>query len=84
MTPFGDRAGYAGALYSLMQLGGGAVISSIATFLPDKNPVAIGLTICFCGICAWLRIASVITSFFCIKSEHHLATIEVSKKLDGQ
>lgn len=38
-APFGKLAGYAGALYSCMQIGGGAVIGSLVAYLPDTNQI---------------------------------------------
>lgn len=40
-TPFGHIAGYAGSLYSFMQLGGGAVVGWLASFLPKDQPNAL-------------------------------------------
>jgi Bcr/CflA subfamily drug resistance transporter len=44
MEPFGDIAGYAGSLYSFMQLSGGAVIGSLMAHLPDSNQLALGVS----------------------------------------
>lgn len=37
ITPFGKIAGYAGATYSALQIGGGAVIGTLAAHVPDAN-----------------------------------------------
>lgn len=42
-TPFGHIAGYAGSLYSFMQLGGGAVVGWLASFLPKDHPKSLAL-----------------------------------------
>lgn len=44
-TPFGHMAGYAGALYSCFQLGGGAILASLLAHLPNQNSYA--LAACF-------------------------------------
>jgi len=42
-TPFGKIAGYAGSLYSFMQLGGGAIIGSMTSFLPSNSPLPLAM-----------------------------------------
>ncbi len=49
MTPFGNKAGYAGSMYSLFQMGGGGVVSALVAFLPDTNPIPLGMVYCLCG-----------------------------------
>lgn len=53
-TPFGTIAGYAGALYSFMQLGGGALIGSLTSFLPASSPLPLAILFLLSPICAWL------------------------------
>ncbi len=53
-TPFGHIAGYAGALYGAMQIGGGAVITGLISLLPDSNQITLGLTIVLTTIIAWI------------------------------
>ena len=43
ITPFGDIAGYAGPLYSLLQLSGGAVFATLVAHLPDHNSIPLAL-----------------------------------------
>lgn len=43
--PFGHIAGYAGALYSFMQLGGGAFIGWLCSFLPTHSPLALSIVL---------------------------------------
>ena len=54
MTPFGKSAGYAGAIYSLFQLGGGAIVSAFAAYLPDQTPVPLGLCLLVCGLLSYV------------------------------
>ena len=53
-TPLGHIAGYAGAAYSFMQLGGGAVISGIAAHLPHTNPLALGSIFILAPLASWV------------------------------
>jgi DHA1 family bicyclomycin/chloramphenicol resistance-like MFS transporter/DHA1 family 2-module integral membrane pump EmrD-like MFS transporter len=53
-TPFGHIAGYAGALYSFFQIGGGAVMGSLAAFLPDENQIPLAGLFIFCPVLAWI------------------------------
>ncbi len=53
-TPFGKIAGYAGALYGALQIGGGAVISEILTYLPNYNQVPLGVLFFVASVSAWL------------------------------
>jgi DHA1 family bicyclomycin/chloramphenicol resistance-like MFS transporter/DHA1 family 2-module integral membrane pump EmrD-like MFS transporter len=52
-TPFGDIAGYAGALYSFMQLGGGAVIGTVMAYLPAHNQIPLAWVMIICSLLAW-------------------------------
>lgn len=60
-APFGHIAGYAGALYSFMQLGGGALLGWISAFLPQGNPIFLSLLwgasvlVCFFIFYGWLK-----------------------------
>ncbi len=58
-TPFGHIAGYAGALYGAMQIGGGAVITGLTSFLPDHDQSALGVVIVGAALLAWLILESV-------------------------
>ncbi|HSW72997.1 MAG TPA: multidrug effflux MFS transporter [Chlamydiales bacterium] len=53
-TPFGKIAGYAGGLYSFMQLGGGAVLGSLMSYLPSKNQVPLALVKIICSALSWI------------------------------
>lgn len=59
-TPFGDIAGYAAALYSFIQIGGGAVIGSFAAFLPDDNQFPLALIFILCPALSYLIYRKVI------------------------
>ena len=53
-TPFGTIAGYAGSLYSFMQLGGGAIIGNATTFLPANCQLPMAVIFIVSPILAWL------------------------------
>jgi DHA1 family bicyclomycin/chloramphenicol resistance-like MFS transporter/DHA1 family 2-module integral membrane pump EmrD-like MFS transporter len=53
-APFGKIAGYAGALYSFLQLGGAAVVGSIAAYLPDTNQVPLAIIFIMAPLLAWI------------------------------
>lgn len=53
-TPFGKIAGYAGALYGFMQVGGGAVIGGIISHLPAANQIPLALVMLIASLLAWL------------------------------
>lgn len=53
-TPFGHIAGYAGSLYSFMQLGGGALIGSLTTWLPANSPLPMAIIFIVSPILAWI------------------------------
>ena len=42
-TPFGHIAGYAGSLYGVIQLGGGALIGAFVTQFPDVDQRPVGV-----------------------------------------
>ena len=52
-TPFGKIAGYAGSAYSFMQIGGGAALGSLASFLPTKNQIPLSIVIFASSLLAW-------------------------------
>lgn len=53
-TPFGQIAGYAGAAYGFMQLGGGAVMGALVSYLPTTDQIPLAIIILFGSILAWL------------------------------
>lgn len=53
-APFEKIAGYAGAFYSFMQLGGAAIIGSIVAYLPDTNQVPLALIFIIAPLLAWV------------------------------
>lgn len=53
-APFGSIAGYAGSLYSSMQLGGGAIIGWISAFLPDDRVYPLAIVLMLTSLMAWL------------------------------
>ncbi|MBA2710511.1 MAG: multidrug effflux MFS transporter [Tatlockia sp.] len=53
-TPFGHIAGYAGTLYSFMQLGGGALIGSISAHLPANSQFPMAIIFITSPILAWV------------------------------
>jgi DHA1 family bicyclomycin/chloramphenicol resistance-like MFS transporter/DHA1 family 2-module integral membrane pump EmrD-like MFS transporter len=53
-APFGSIAGFAGALYSFMQLGGGAFIGWISSFIPHNNLYALPLIFINTAFMAWM------------------------------
>ncbi len=53
-TPFGSIAGYAGALYGSMQIGGAAVLGSLVSFLPDSTQLPLAGTFIIGPGLAWL------------------------------
>jgi DHA1 family bicyclomycin/chloramphenicol resistance-like MFS transporter/DHA1 family 2-module integral membrane pump EmrD-like MFS transporter len=52
--PFGKMAGYAGALYGCMQIGGAAVIGTLISYLPHQNQTALALIFIGTSLSAWL------------------------------
>jgi Bcr/CflA subfamily drug resistance transporter len=53
-TPFGKIAGYAGALYGAMQIGGAAVIGAVVSHLPAQTQIPLALVILLASGLAWL------------------------------
>ena len=53
-APFGSIAGYAGSLYSSMQLGGGAIIGYISAFIPDDRVYPLAIVFLVTAFSAWL------------------------------
>jgi DHA1 family bicyclomycin/chloramphenicol resistance-like MFS transporter/DHA1 family 2-module integral membrane pump EmrD-like MFS transporter len=52
-TPFGHIAGYAGALYGFMQVGGASALSGLLAYLPDENQSIFALIIIIASSSAW-------------------------------
>ncbi len=52
-APFGAIAGYAAGVYSSMQLGGGAVIGWISSFIPSNKPYPLALVFITTALSAW-------------------------------
>ncbi|WP_420421269.1 multidrug effflux MFS transporter [Simkania sp.] len=52
-TPFGKIAGYAGALYGSMQIGGAAALGSLVSFLPDHNQLPLAIVFIVAPSLAW-------------------------------
>ncbi|CCB88363.1 multidrug effflux MFS transporter [Simkania negevensis] len=52
-TPFGEIAGYAGALYGSMQIGGAAALGSLVSFLPDQNQLPLAIVFIVAPSLAW-------------------------------
>lgn len=55
-TPFGHIAGYAGALYGFMQIGGAAVIGGLMSFAPEGNSLSLATLILGTACLAWIVI----------------------------
>jgi Bcr/CflA subfamily drug resistance transporter len=53
-APFGKIAGYTGALYSFMQIGGAAIIGGLVTFLPDTDQVPLSILFICAPALAWI------------------------------
>jgi MFS family permease len=53
-APFGAIAGYAAGVYSSIQLGGGAVIGWISSFIPSNKPYPLALIFIATALCAWV------------------------------
>lgn len=53
-APFGDRAGYAAAIYGSMQIGGAALFGFIISFLPDENQLYMSMIMFSACLSAWL------------------------------
>lgn len=52
-TPFGHIAGYAGALFGSLQIGGAAVLGVIVAYLPHDNQLPLALLIMLTAVLAW-------------------------------
>lgn len=61
-APFGKIAGYAGALYSFMQLGGGAAMSALVSYLPETDQVPLALIFMACSLLSWVVFEMVVVS----------------------
>lgn len=48
MTPFDKNAGYAGALYSFLQILGGGILGTFLSNFPDDNQLILGLVTLLC------------------------------------
>lgn len=59
-TPFGKIAGYAGALYSFMQIGGAAVLGTLVAYLPDSDQIPLALIFITAPALAWLIFEGVV------------------------
>lgn len=59
-APFGKIAGYAGALYSFMQIGGAALMGALIAFLPDTDQVPLSLIFIIAPILAWVIFEKII------------------------
>ncbi|MCD6055074.1 MAG: multidrug resistance transporter, Bcr family [Gammaproteobacteria bacterium] len=53
LTPFGHIAGYAGSVYSGLQLGGGALMSGIASHTSAHSQYPLGMIYTGCALLAW-------------------------------
>lgn len=53
-TPFGHIAGYAGALYGFLQLGGGAFFSGVMSYLPDVSVYPCSFVMTITAAIAWI------------------------------
>jgi Bcr/CflA subfamily drug resistance transporter len=59
-TPFGTIAGYTGALYSFIQLGGAALIGSITAYLPAHTQLPIAIIFILSPVLAWITYESLV------------------------
>ena len=53
ITPFGKVAGYAGALYSSIQIAGAAVIGGLIAHIPETNQTPLALVFIISPLLAW-------------------------------
>lgn len=53
LAPFGKSAGYAGSVYSFMQICGGAAIGALVAHLPDHNQLILGSLLFIAASLAW-------------------------------
>jgi len=52
-TPFGKIAGYTGALYGFMTLGGAAAIGGLVSYLPDDTQLPLASVMLGCSAVSW-------------------------------
>ena len=53
-APFGKIAGYAGALYSFMQIGGGAIVGWLSSFLPTTGQIPLAILFLLTAATSWI------------------------------
>jgi DHA1 family bicyclomycin/chloramphenicol resistance-like MFS transporter/DHA1 family 2-module integral membrane pump EmrD-like MFS transporter len=53
-TPFGDIAGYAGALYAFIQVCGAAIISALVVLLPSQDQEPFAMVMIIAPLFAWI------------------------------
>lgn len=53
-SPFGKIAGYTGALYGFMQIGGAAAIGGLMSYLPDRTQLPLALVMLGASLCSRL------------------------------
>ncbi len=53
-TPFGKIAGYTGALYGLMQIGGAATMGGVMSYLPTVNQLPLSIVMISASAISWL------------------------------
>ena len=59
-APFGKLAGYAGALYSFMQIGGAAVLGSVVSYLPDIDQTPLACVFILAPLTAWTLFENIV------------------------
>jgi DHA1 family bicyclomycin/chloramphenicol resistance-like MFS transporter/DHA1 family 2-module integral membrane pump EmrD-like MFS transporter len=52
-TPFGEIAGYAGALYGSFQVGGAAALGGLSSCLPHTHPLVFSSIVFLSSVVAW-------------------------------
>mgnify|MGYP003639729346 CR=1 FL=1 len=60
MTPFGKIAGFAGPIYSAMQISGAAVIGAIVAYLPSDTVLPVAIVFIVVPMLAWLLLRFVV------------------------
>ncbi len=60
MSPFGHIAGYAGAMYSVLQIGGGAALGLVASHVSAVNQLPMAIIFIVAPLLAWLVFQGVI------------------------
>lgn len=53
-TPVGHMAGYAGALYGFLQIGGASVLGGLVSLLPSTTPIPLACIVMGASLLAWL------------------------------